>query len=116
MVTELPTWAVRLRAERRNRVWSQKEMARRLADGPCGSSIAAWRLCPRHTGVTAPGSERAWLGHTPWPGMWRPPRSSRSRWLPMLWRSTATPSAIYDSWPLRCTLSARRAGSAFTMP
>ncbi len=30
MVTELPPWAVRLRAERRNRLWSQKEMARRL--------------------------------------------------------------------------------------
>ncbi|MEV4562855.1 transcriptional regulator [Nonomuraea sp. NPDC049419] len=30
MVTELPAWAVRLRAERRNRFWSQKEMARRL--------------------------------------------------------------------------------------
>ncbi|MFB9468524.1 transcriptional regulator [Nonomuraea salmonea] len=30
MVTELPAWAVRLRAERRNRFWSKKEMARRL--------------------------------------------------------------------------------------
>ncbi|MEV4807711.1 transcriptional regulator [Nonomuraea sp. NPDC049421] len=32
MVTELPAWAVRLRAERRNRLWSQKEMARRLVE------------------------------------------------------------------------------------
>jgi len=32
MVTELPTWAVRLRAERRNRLWSQKDMARRLVE------------------------------------------------------------------------------------
>ncbi|MFK4036856.1 helix-turn-helix transcriptional regulator [Nonomuraea wenchangensis] len=32
MVTELPAWAVRLRAERRKRFWSQKEMARRLAE------------------------------------------------------------------------------------
>ena len=32
MVTELPAWAVRLRAERRNRLWSQKDMARRLAE------------------------------------------------------------------------------------
>ncbi|MFC0864301.1 helix-turn-helix transcriptional regulator [Sphaerimonospora cavernae] len=32
MVAELPLWAVRLRAERRNRLWSQKEMARRLVE------------------------------------------------------------------------------------
>ncbi|MEV5554540.1 hypothetical protein AB0L44_12845 [Nonomuraea wenchangensis] len=32
MVTELPAWAVRLRAERRNRFWSQKDMARRLVE------------------------------------------------------------------------------------
>ncbi|MGN9785231.1 hypothetical protein ACTMTF_27640 [Nonomuraea sp. ZG12] len=32
MATELPAWAVRLRAERRNRLWSQKEMARRLVE------------------------------------------------------------------------------------
>jgi transcriptional regulator with XRE-family HTH domain len=32
MVIELPAWAVRLRAERRNRLWSQKEMARRLVE------------------------------------------------------------------------------------
>ncbi|MFC0865665.1 transcriptional regulator [Sphaerimonospora cavernae] len=32
MVAELPAWAVRLRAERRNRLWSQKEMARRLVE------------------------------------------------------------------------------------
>ncbi|MEU8108380.1 XRE family transcriptional regulator [Nonomuraea muscovyensis] len=32
MVTELPAWAVRLRAERRNRLWSQKDMARRLVE------------------------------------------------------------------------------------
>ncbi|TXK43289.1 helix-turn-helix transcriptional regulator [Nonomuraea sp. C10] len=32
MVTELPAWAVRLRAERRKRLWSQKEMARRLVE------------------------------------------------------------------------------------
>ncbi len=29
---ELPPWAVRLRAERRSRLWSQKEMARRLVE------------------------------------------------------------------------------------
>ncbi|WP_433497304.1 transcriptional regulator [Sphaerimonospora sp. CA-214678] len=32
MNAELPPWAVRLRAERRNRLWSQKEMARRLVE------------------------------------------------------------------------------------
>ncbi|GIH72636.1 helix-turn-helix domain-containing protein [Sphaerimonospora thailandensis] len=32
MIAELPQWAVRLRAERRNRLWSQKEMARRLVE------------------------------------------------------------------------------------
>ncbi|MEU6411867.1 hypothetical protein [Microbispora sp. NPDC046933] len=32
MVTGLPAWAVRLRAERRNRLWSQKDMARRLVE------------------------------------------------------------------------------------
>ncbi|ETK36582.1 hypothetical protein [Microbispora sp. ATCC PTA-5024] len=32
MDTELPPWAVRLRAERRSRLWSQKEMARRLVE------------------------------------------------------------------------------------
>ncbi|MEV7805300.1 XRE family transcriptional regulator [Microbispora sp. NPDC088329] len=32
MSAELPPWAVRLRAERRDRLWSQKEMARRLAE------------------------------------------------------------------------------------
>lgn len=32
MVSELPAWAARLRAERRNRLWSQKEMARRLVE------------------------------------------------------------------------------------
>lgn len=32
MATELPAWAVRLRAERRNRFWSQKDMARHLVE------------------------------------------------------------------------------------
>ncbi|TQS26105.1 helix-turn-helix transcriptional regulator [Microbispora sp. KK1-11] len=32
MSDDLPAWAVRLRAERRNRLWSQREMARRLVD------------------------------------------------------------------------------------
>ncbi|MGI5488180.1 hypothetical protein [Microtetraspora malaysiensis] len=32
MVSELPAWAVRLRAERRTRLWSQKDMARRLVE------------------------------------------------------------------------------------
>ncbi|MGI5153973.1 XRE family transcriptional regulator [Microbispora sp. CA-102843] len=32
MITELPAWAVRLRAERRDRLWSQKEMARKLVE------------------------------------------------------------------------------------
>ncbi|MET8861756.1 hypothetical protein ABZW11_02250 [Nonomuraea sp. NPDC004580] len=32
MVAEVPAWAVRLRAERRNRLWSQKDMARRLVE------------------------------------------------------------------------------------
>ncbi|GAA4232935.1 transcriptional regulator with XRE-family HTH domain [Streptosporangium album] len=35
-VDEIPAWAVRLRAERRNRCWSQKEMAKRLADAADG--------------------------------------------------------------------------------
>ncbi|MFF4124202.1 helix-turn-helix domain-containing protein [Microbispora rosea] len=32
MSDDLPAWAVRLRAERRNRLWSQREMARRLVE------------------------------------------------------------------------------------
>ncbi|XVQ87587.1 helix-turn-helix domain-containing protein [Microbispora siamensis] len=32
MSDDLPAWAVRLRAERRNRLWSQREMARRLGE------------------------------------------------------------------------------------
>ncbi|WP_405084965.1 hypothetical protein [Microbispora sp. NBC_01389] len=32
MTAELPLWAVRLRAERRDRLWSQKDMARRLVE------------------------------------------------------------------------------------
>jgi transcriptional regulator with XRE-family HTH domain len=32
MVADVPVWAARLRAERRERLWSQKEMARRLAE------------------------------------------------------------------------------------
>ncbi|MEZ0073374.1 multiprotein-bridging factor 1 family protein [Planotetraspora sp. GP83] len=32
MGADLPAWAVRLRAERRNRLWSQREMARRLVE------------------------------------------------------------------------------------
>ncbi|MGW2146083.1 hypothetical protein ACWCOT_17385 [Nonomuraea bangladeshensis] len=77
---------------------------------------AAWRLCPGRTGVTGPGSGPAWLGRTLWPVMWRPPRSSRSCWLPTRWPSTATPPATCGSWPPRCTPSVRRAGSAFTPP
>ncbi|MEV5556731.1 XRE family transcriptional regulator [Nonomuraea wenchangensis] len=40
MATELPAWAVRLRAERRNRFWSQKEMARHLAEA-AGDDVRA---------------------------------------------------------------------------
>ncbi|MFC5820715.1 helix-turn-helix transcriptional regulator [Nonomuraea harbinensis] len=40
MVTELPAWAVRLRAERRNRLWSQKDMARRLVEA-AGDDVRA---------------------------------------------------------------------------
>ncbi|MCW2880005.1 MAG: hypothetical protein JWQ95_4105 [Sphaerisporangium sp.] len=32
MIADVPAWAARLRAERRDRLWSQKEMARRLAE------------------------------------------------------------------------------------
>jgi transcriptional regulator with XRE-family HTH domain len=32
MIAEVPIWAARLQAERRDRLWSQKEMARRLAE------------------------------------------------------------------------------------
>ncbi|WP_063780665.1 transcriptional regulator [Nonomuraea sp. SBT364] len=36
MATEPPAWAVRLRAERRNRFWSQKDMARHLVEAADG--------------------------------------------------------------------------------
>ncbi|MGW5159351.1 helix-turn-helix transcriptional regulator [Nonomuraea wenchangensis] len=50
MVTELPAWAVRLRAERRNRFWSQKEMARRLAEAAADDDVRA-RLPSRESVV-----------------------------------------------------------------
>ncbi|GAA4216623.1 helix-turn-helix transcriptional regulator [Microbispora amethystogenes] len=38
MIAELPPWAVRLRAERRDRLWSQKEMARHLVEAADGAT------------------------------------------------------------------------------
>ncbi|MCW2882021.1 MAG: transcriptional regulator, family [Sphaerisporangium sp.] len=46
MVADIPAWAARLRAERRERLWSQKEMARRLAEA-----------ADEHTGARLPSRD-----------------------------------------------------------
>ncbi|MEV4286953.1 hypothetical protein AB0K40_15730 [Nonomuraea bangladeshensis] len=94
------------------------DMQRGMAELALGDGRRAVRFLDRGL-ATLPSAyrrDRAWLGRMPWPAMWRPPKSSRSRWLPTRWRSTATPPATCAFWLPRCTPSVRRAGSAFTLP